>query len=231
MPEIVIKYEDKILEKFITEKKRITIGRTADNDIVLENKAISRRHAIIEFGEQNAIIMDNESLNGTFVNARKVTEEILKDNDTITIGKYNLVFHTEANKENALSGMDGTMVLQTKKQKELLAKDRMAKELTTESGCSILLGEFGAEQDQYPLAHKVVTIGKSKLANIKAKGWFLSGIQAKVVKDGEDFWIVNLGRKGMAKVNGEDVDNYMLKNDDIIQVGKTTFRFIENRSS
>ncbi len=231
MPEIVIKYEDKTLEKFITEKKRITVGRTADNDIVLENRAISRRHAIIEFGEQNAIIMDNESLNGTFVNARKVTEEILKDNDTITIGKYNLIFHTEAKKDNSLVGMDGTMVLQTKRQKELIAKDKMAKELTTEAGCSILLGEVGAEQDQYPLAHNVITIGKSKLANIKAKGWFLSGIQAKVVKDGDDFWIVNLGRKGMSKVNGEDVDNYMLKNDDILQVGKTTFRFIENRST
>jgi hypothetical protein len=231
MPEIIIKYEDKILEKFITEKKRVTIGRTPDNDIVLENRAISRRHAIIEFGEQNAIIMDNESLNGTFVNARKITEEILKDEDTITIGKYSLVYHAEAKKDGAIFGMDGTMVLQTKKQKELIAKDKLAKELTTEAGCSILLGEVGAEDDKYPLAHAVVTIGKSKLANIKAKGWFLSGIQAKVVKDGENFWVVNLGRKGLSKVNGEEIENCMLKNDDILQVGKTVFRFIENRSS
>jgi hypothetical protein len=231
MPEILIKFEDKILEKFVTEKKRVTIGRTPDNDIVLENRAISRRHAIIEFGEQNAIIMDNESLNGTFVNSRKVTEEILKDNDIITIGKYNLVYHAEVKREGALFGMDGTMVLQTKKQKELLAKDKLAKELTTEAGCSILLGEAGADKDQYPLSHSVVTIGKSKLANIKARGWFLSSIQAKVVKDGDDFWIVNLGRKGLAKVNGESIDNCMLKNDDIIQVGKTVFRFIENRST
>ena len=231
MPEIVIKYEEKVLEKFITEKKRITVGRTPDNDIVLENRAISRRHAIIEFGDQNAIIMDNESLNGTFVNARKVTEEILKDSDVITIGKYSLIFHTEAKKDSQVLGMEGTMVLETRKQKELLAKDKIAKELTSEAGCSILLGEFGAEQERYPLAHNVVTIGKSKLANIKAKGWFLSGIQAKVVKDGEDFWVVNLGRKGMSRVNGEPVDNYMLKNDDILQVGKTTFRFIENRTT
>lgn len=231
MPEIIIKYEDKILEKFLTEKKRITIGRTPDNDIVLENKAISRRHAIIEFGDNAAVIMDNESLNGTFVNARKVNEEILKDNDIITIGKYNLVFHTEVKRSPQSLGMEGTMVLQTKKHKELLAKDKAAKELTSAAGCSILLGEAGTEQDKYALAHSVVTIGKSKLANIKAKGWFLSGIQAKVVKDGSDFWIVNLGRKGFAKVNGEPVDNYMLKNDDIIQVGKTVFRFIENRTT
>lgn len=230
MPEIVVKFEDKILEKFVTEKKRVTIGRTADNDIVLENKAISRRHAIIEFNEDSAIIMDNESLNGTFVNSRKINEEILKDNDVVTIGKYSLIYHRDVDKNEQLWDLTGTMILETRKQKEMLAKDKIAKELTSEAGCSILLGEAGAEQDKYALAHSVVTIGKSKLANIRAKGWFLSGIQAKVVKDGADFWIVNLGRKGMAKVNGEIVDNYMLKNDDIIQVGKTVFRFLENRS-
>ena len=229
MPEIVVKFEDKVIEKFVTEKKRVTIGRTADNDIVLENRAISRRHAIIEFNEENAIIMDNESLNGTFVNSRKVNEEILKDNDVITIGKYSLVYHRDVDKNEQLWDLTGTMVLETRKQKEMLAKDKMAKELTSEAGCSILLAEVGAEQDRYALAHSVVTIGKSKLANIRAKGWFISGIQAKVVKDGSDFWIVNLGRKGMAKVNGETVENCMLKNDDIIQVGKTVFRFLENR--
>ncbi|HBY99962.1 MAG TPA: FHA domain-containing protein, partial [candidate division Zixibacteria bacterium] len=43
MPEILVKFEEKIIEKFITEKKRITIGRTPDNDIVLDNRGVSRR--------------------------------------------------------------------------------------------------------------------------------------------------------------------------------------------
>ena len=68
MPEILVKFEDKVIEKFITEKKRITIGRTPDNDIVLDNRGVSRRHAQIEFGDNQAVIIDNESLNGTFVN-------------------------------------------------------------------------------------------------------------------------------------------------------------------
>jgi pSer/pThr/pTyr-binding forkhead associated (FHA) protein len=230
MPEVIVKYQDKIIERFITEKKRVSIGRTPDNDIVLENRGISRQHAVIEFGDKQAIIIDNESLNGTFVNSRKITEEILKDNDVITIGKYSLIYHTEAHRDDGLFGMDGTMVLKTKQHKELLAKDRMAKELTSAAGCSILLGESGADQEQYALAHTVVTIGRSKLANIKARGWFLSGVQAKVVQDGTDHWVVNLGRKGKTLVNGEPVERYMLKNDDLVQIGKTVFRFIENRA-
>ncbi len=229
MPEIIVKFEDKVIERFLTEKKRVTIGRTPDNDIVLDNRGVSRRHAIIEFGDKQAVIIDNESLNGTFLNSRKITEEVLKDNDTITIAKYNLIYHQEARRDFDTFGVDGTMVLETKKQKELIAKDKMSKKLTAEVGCSILIGESGAEKEMFPLAHSVVTIGRSKLANIKARGVFLSSVQAKIVKDGNDFWLVNLGKKGKTKVNGEEVDKYMLKNDDLIQVGKTVFRYIENR--
>jgi len=229
MPEIIVKYQDKIIEKFITEKRRVSVGRTPDNDIVLDNRGVSRRHSIIEFGDKQAIIIDNESLNGTFVNSRKINEEVLKDNDLITIGKYNLIYHSQEQKDDNIFGLDGTMILKTKQQKELIAKDNIAKQLTTEAGCSILLGEAGADQDKFPLVHAVVTIGRSKLANIRAKGWFVSGVQAKIVQEGTDYWVVNLGRKGKTLINGESIDRYMLKNDDLVQVGKTVFRYIENK--
>ncbi len=229
MPEIIVKFEDKVIEKFITEKKRITIGRTPDNDIVLDNRGVSRRHAQIEFNENQALIIDNESLNGTFVNSRRVSEEVLKDNDAINIGKFTLVFHPAADKSTSPFEMDGTMVLQTRKQRDLLAKDQRNKKLTSEAGGSLLLGEAGADFEQFSIDRTVITIGRSSLANIKAKGLFLSGIQAKIVNEPEGFWIVNLGKKGKTKINGEEVERYLLKNDDIIQVGKTVYRFVESR--
>jgi pSer/pThr/pTyr-binding forkhead associated (FHA) protein len=229
MPEIIVKYEDKIIEKFITEKKRVTIGRTPDNDVILDNRGVSRRHAQIEFGENQAVIIDNESLNGTFVNSRRISEEVLKDNDSITIGKYTMIYHVNADKTSNPFEADGTMVLQTKKQRELIAKDERSRQLLAEAGSSILLGETGVDFDQFPINRNVITIGKSSLANVKAKGFFLSGIQAKIVVEDDGFWIVNLGKKGKTKINGEEIDRYMLRNDDIIQVGKSVYRFIENR--
>src|SRR3972149_4162013 len=123
MAEIVVKYEDKVIERVVTEKRRISIGRTSDNDIILDNRGVSRRHAQIEFNGPNAVIIDNDSLNGTFVNNRKVTEEILKDNDVITIGKYSLVFHNTGDKTVRPEHMDGTMVLKTKRHRELVERD------------------------------------------------------------------------------------------------------------
>jgi pSer/pThr/pTyr-binding forkhead associated (FHA) protein len=227
MPEILVKYEDKLIERVVTEKKRISVGRTQDNDIILDNKAVSRKHALIEFDEKSALVIDNESLNGVFVNSRKVSEEVLKDNDKITIGKFDLIYHQDTPKENQLIELDGTMVLNTKKQKQLLEKDKKAREASQTAGGSVLLGEANAQDRQYALNKPVVTLGRAKYVNIPTKGFLLSKIQAKIVKEKDDFMLVNLGRKGKTKVNGETVQKCRLKNDDLIEVGKSVFRFIE----
>ena len=227
MPEIIVKFEDKVIEKVVTEKKMITIGRTADNDIVLDNLGVSRKHAQIEFGPDSAVIIDNESLNGTFVNSRKVTEEILNEDDQITIGKFNLIYRKETEKGQKLNDMDGTMILQTRKQKELLKKDREEKELVSKAGCSLLKGLEHTISDKFLLDKEVTTVGKSKFADIPAKGFFLSKIQAKINKQREGFYLVNLGRKNKTKLNGESILSKRLKNDDLIQVGRSIFRFVE----
>ena len=228
MAEIIVKFEDKVIERIVTEKKRISIGRTHDNDIVLENRGVSRKHAMIEFNDNAAVIIDNESLNGTFVNNRKVTEEVLRNEDTITIGKYSLVYRSESEQGSEdMAGMDGTMVLNTKRQKKLLENDRVERQIVAKYGGSVLVGEENAEFAEYRLDREVTTIGKAKFVHVKAKGLMLSGIQAKVVLENGGCSLINLGKKGKTKVNGEVVERHVLKNGDLVTVGKTTFKFLE----
>jgi pSer/pThr/pTyr-binding forkhead associated (FHA) protein len=229
MPEIVIKFNDKVIERVVTEKKRVSIGRTKDNDIVLENRGVSRKHAQIEFNDESAIVIDNESLNGTFVNNRRVAEELLRDHDTITIGKYALEFHQESNQPDAAAQMDGTMILNTKQQKQLVENDRLEREIVTRAGGSVLLGLENTEVAEFRIDRDVSTVGKAKFVHVRARGFMLSGIQAKIVKEGNNYFLVNLGRKGKTKVNGDTVDRVQLKNSDIVQVGKSTFRFVEGK--
>ncbi len=231
MPEIVVKYEDKVIERVVTEKKKISIGRTPDNDIVLDNKGVSRKHAVMEFDGDSALIMDNESLNGTFVNARKITEEILKDSDQITIGKFDLIYHRDTPKEAQLAvDMDGTMVLKTRKQRELLEKDKKAREIASTAGGSVLVGEENAKQKQYFLEGPVTTFGKAKFVSVPVKGFLVSKMQAKIIREKDAFLLVNLGRKGKVRINGEGVQRQRLRNDDLIEVGKSVFRFVQGQS-
>ncbi len=228
MAEIIVKFEDKVIERVVTEKKRISIGRTNENDIVLENRAVSRKHAMIEFNNNAAVIIDNESLNGTFVNNRKISEEVLRNEDTVTIGKYALVYHTETTAgDDDMAGMDGTMVLNTKKQKKLLENDRVERQIVAKYGGSVLVGEENAEFAEYRLDREVTTIGKAKFVHVKAKGFLVAGIQAKIVRENDGCYFVNLGKSGKTRVNGEPTDRCVLKNGDLVTVGKTTFKFVE----
>jgi pSer/pThr/pTyr-binding forkhead associated (FHA) protein len=229
MPEIVVKFEDKVIERVVTEKKRVSIGRTPDNDIVLDNRGVSRKHAQIEFNNSSALIIDNESLNGTFVNNRKVTEEVLKDNDIINIGKFTLLYHQDAPKEELhADSLEGTMVLKTKKHRDLVERDRMAAEVVTRVGTSVLLGEDNTEIGEFKLSRAVTTLGRADFVDLKVKGFFLSGLQAKIVKEPEGFFLVNLGKKGKTRLNGDEVsDRQPLKNDDLVQVGKSVFRYLD----
>lgn len=230
MAEIVVKYEDKVIERVVTEKKRISIGRTNDNDIVIENRGVSRKHAMIEFNENAAVVIDNESLNGTFVNNRKITEEVLRDDDIITIGKYSLIYHAESGQVgDDPADFDGTMVLNTKAQKKLLANDKVEREIVRKHGGSVLQGEENAEFSEYSIDRDVVTIGKAKFAHVKVKGFLVSGIQAKIAKDKEGYSLINLGRKGKTRLNGEATERSLLKNGDLITVGKSTFKYIEGK--
>ncbi len=228
MAEIVVKYDDKVIEKVVIYKRRVSIGRTAENDIILENRGVSRKHAIIEFNESGAVIIDNESLNGTFLNDRRVTEEMIRDQDMITIGKYHLLFHNSAEEtHDEESDYDGTMILNTKKQKQRLKRNDQDKDIVRRAGSSVLVGEDNSDFKEYALEREVTTVGKAKFVHIKVKGFFLSGIQAKIVKEGAVFSIINIGRKGKTMVNGEPVQSSLLRNGDLISVGRSTFRFVE----
>ncbi len=231
MPEITVKYDDKVIERIVTEKKRISIGRGNENDIVLENRGVSRKHAMIEFNDKAAVLIDNESLNGTFVNSRKVSEEVLRDQDVITIGKYALVYNTETTHEGTeAANFDGTMVLNTKQQKKLLETDRVERQIVDKYGGSVLLGMENADFAEHRLDREVSTIGKAKFVHIRARGFWLSGIQAKIVQEGQIFSLVNLGKSGKVKVNGDVTNQCVLKNGDLITVGKTTFKFVEGKN-
>ncbi len=227
MPELVVKYEEKVIERIVTEKGRITIGRTSDNDVVLDNRGISRKHAEIELAGESAVLIDNGSLNGTFVNNRRVDEEVLKNNDVITIGKYNLEFHCDNSHETKFSDLDGTMVLNTKKQKERVQQDQQDRQRVQHAGGGpVLEAQEHSAINEYRIGPGVVTFGKAPWVNIRVKGWFISELQAKITPADGEFFLTNTGRKNKTLVNGEPIIQHQLKNGDLIKIGKSIFRFI-----
>ena len=80
-------------EHFIPQNERTTIGRSPDNDIFLDDVTVSRQHAVLLQSEGEFRIEDLGSLNGTFVNRRRIDSATrLQSGDEVQIGKYRLSF-------------------------------------------------------------------------------------------------------------------------------------------
>jgi ABC-type multidrug transport system ATPase subunit len=91
----------------------VKIGRATDNDIVIPDVLAGRHHASLVSTAQGTQIVDNRSINGTFVNGSRVDSALLQDGDTVTIGNVDLVFsggtlvrRTETAAATATGGLD-----------------------------------------------------------------------------------------------------------------------------
>lgn len=67
--------------------RKTSIGRTPDNDLQIDAKYVSRRHAVILVGPVHAVVEDLNSTNGVLVNGRRITRHTLKDGDQIALGR------------------------------------------------------------------------------------------------------------------------------------------------
>lgn len=78
---------------FEMRKDRTTIGRHSENDIVLDDSAVSRRHATVTRDEEGYYCLcDQDSFNGTYVNGQRIIEHVLDDGEEIQVGMSMLTF-------------------------------------------------------------------------------------------------------------------------------------------
>jgi hypothetical protein len=79
-------------ETFAVQGERMTIGRSPECDVFLDDVTVSRAHALVAKNPNGYRIEDQGSLNGTYVNRRRVEAANLEDGDEVQIGKYRLTF-------------------------------------------------------------------------------------------------------------------------------------------
>jgi pSer/pThr/pTyr-binding forkhead associated (FHA) protein len=79
-------------ETFHPQGERTTIGRSPECEIFLDDVTVSRRHAVLLERDGEFTIEDQGSLNGTFLNRRRIESGRLEDGDELQIGKYRLTF-------------------------------------------------------------------------------------------------------------------------------------------
>ncbi len=79
-------------ETFALVHDRTSLGRAPECEVFLDDVTVSRRHSVITRGPDGFTLHDEGSLNGTYVNRRRVESSKLEDGDEVQIGKYKLTF-------------------------------------------------------------------------------------------------------------------------------------------
>ena len=236
MPKLLLKFNAAVIKEIPFDKDSLTVGRKPDNDIVIDNPAISGHHCRISVQGGTYFVEDLESTNGTFVNEKRIKKSGLHDNDVVGLAKHALVFLEDAPKEPPPPppapepAADATMMISPQKQAEMLAASSSfsktgEKERT--AWLRVLKGAVGPAEHE--LKGMSTYIGKSDRVQIVIKGSGLFGsapeVAASVHRKPEGYVLVAV-TDGYPVVNGAKVSgSTVLKDGDLIECGATTMQF------
>jgi hypothetical protein len=91
-PALVVRSGGGRAGEMFTLEGETTIGRSPDCGIFLDDVTVSRKHAVLVERDDGFFVEDQGSLNGTFVNRKRVESAQLEDGDELQVGKYRLTF-------------------------------------------------------------------------------------------------------------------------------------------
>jgi pSer/pThr/pTyr-binding forkhead associated (FHA) protein len=238
MIKLTLKLKETQIDEFNLEKSMINIGRSQENDIVIDNIAISRRHAQMEIKEgKGYVLRDLGSANGTFLNGVQIdaNDHELADGDVIGVAKFEILVKgltppsKEAPKVPAQGDIDGTMIYEGPRRKPT-PEPAAIPEPKAAYGAALKAIKGPSQGKEIKITKEITTIGKGTQNDIPVEGWFVSSPQAGIRRHGDRFYLSHHGGFfSSTKVNGNGIkEDHILKNRDEITVGNSTFVFIQS---
>ncbi len=113
MARLILSLDGQTLAEYNMTKERYTVGRLPDNDIRIDNAAVSGHHSLIINILNDSFLEDLNSTNGTYVNGKLIKKHALQHDDVITVGHHQLRYVDDrAAEEPSDDEFEKTMVLE-----------------------------------------------------------------------------------------------------------------------
>ena len=111
MARLILSLDNQVLAEYNMTKERYTVGRLPDNDVRIDNPAVSGHHSLIINILNDSFLEDLNSTNGTYVNGKLIKKHALQHGDVITIGHHQLRFSDQQVSEPEQDEFEKTMVI------------------------------------------------------------------------------------------------------------------------
>lgn len=246
MPKITLKFKGSALADYhLPVGCSLKIGRKTDNDVVIDNLAVSGHHAKIDSVGDGFVFIDLKSKNGSFVNEELVTSHWLNDGDTINIGKHSLrfsYFDSEVQPKDAQSEMDKTMVMDTNEYRSMIEKSDPKEEAATQTvtvdpkeaikkPIRGYITYLSGGEGTLALKNKLTKIGKEPSSDIVVKGWAVGKTTATISRTRDGYFFSYVDGFSKPKINNKKVSKkpHKLADSDIIEIGGFKLQFINKK--
>ena len=233
MAKLVLSLNGAVQGEFELDQERFTIGRKPENEIQIDNLAVSGKHSMIITILDDSFLEDLGSTNGTYVNGKLVKKHALKDGDVIAIGKHELKYVNENASDDDEDEFEKTMIIKPGSASAAVAAAKAAEDAgagatpTPQSGAAapasggmplgrltVLNGPIAGKELE--LTKALITLGKpgTQVAVIsrRPQGYFLTHIESS---------------GGFPVVNGAEIGAkaYQLKDSDTIELAGIKMEF------
>ncbi len=237
MARLMLSLDGQILAEYNMNKERYTIGRLPDNDIRIDNPAVSGHHSLIINILNDSFLEDLNSTNGTYVNGKLIKKHAMQHGDVITVGHHQLRFVDSQDGEAEQDEFEKTMVITPSSQGEDrirrvgVAVDQAAKAAPRRPGVpdsvtalpkaklQVLSGAFAGRELE--LIKALTTLGRP-------------GVQvAAITRRAEGYFIVHVdsGKENdYPQVNGVPIGPQArrLNDNDVVQLAGVKMGFFES---
>ena len=233
MPFLSLRFEGEWVKGYLLKDgTTLTIGRSPNNDVVIENLGVSKHHAKIDGLDGRFLLTDLQSKNGTFVNNELVTSRWLQHGDAITVGKHVLHFDVQEGEPPIApppAMEEKTLIMDTDQYQALLASsyEKGKPEEIHKEEVAVLTFMAGGS-GEHKLSKKVLNIGKGNFNDIVVGGLFVGKVCANISQRPTGYYLSYLSGWSKPKVNGKAVtQSVKLEDFDIIQIGSAKMQFTQ----
>lgn len=240
MPTLVLKFGNSVLEEVAVGPREVSIGRSPDNGLVIDNPAVSHYHARVFREEDRLMLEDFGSLNGTFVNGQRVKMVTLQPGDAVAIGKHTIEVSDSSQDVLATSHgetklvapkINETVMLDTKARRDFMQKVAAVGESAQVAPArqkvpTLVVRKGKTSRREYTLNDKLTVIGKSAMASVKLTGWFAPKVAAQVSRRDDQTYYIGAGDK-VPSINGWPITQpKKLSPGDVITVAGVEMEFV-----
>jgi pSer/pThr/pTyr-binding forkhead associated (FHA) protein len=189
MGKLVLSLNGAVQGEFQLNKERMTIGRKPDNDVQIDNLAVSGKHALVITILDDSFLEDLGSTNGTYVNGKLIKKHALRDGDVVGIGKHELKYvneHATADDEE----FEKTMIIRPGSASAAVAAARAAEDAVI--AAAPIAAAAPIPQPAATPAAPVTSSGGMPLAKLQVLNGPIAGKELELTKA-----LITLGKPGV----------------------------------